>query len=153
VVDAAVSRRAAVVPGSRLWPILGFLQTIATGAIVVAVVWLVLLVLVRPPVDSIVVPVIGQVPIPLALLAVALLAGWLLARILSLHAGWVGRRWARALGADVRGAVEASVAAEAFAGLDRLEDARRRLGNAARRAVAECGATEPAAAIGGRPIR
>ena len=81
---------------------------------------------------------IGQVPVPLVLLAAALLAGWLLARVLSLHAGWVGRRWARALGADVRRAVEQSVAAEAFAGLDRLEDARRRLADAARNAVANC---------------
>jgi hypothetical protein len=137
VIDTAVAKRTAVVPSSRVWPVLGVLQTVASAAIVVAVAWLAILVLFRPPVDTVSVPVIGPVPMPLAILTVALLAGWLLARLLSAHAGWVARRWARSLGADVRAALEAKVATTAFAGVDRLDAARRRLADAASRAIEE----------------
>jgi hypothetical protein len=130
-IDAAVARRAAVVPSSRLWPVLGAFQTVASAAVVLAIAWFAILVLFRPPVDTVEVPVLGPVPMPLAILAVALLAAWLLARLLSAHAGWVARRWARALGADVRASIEAAVASTAFAGVDRLDAARRRLAAAA----------------------
>jgi hypothetical protein len=137
-IDAAVSRRAAVVPSSRLWPLLGALQTVASIAIIVAIAWLAILVLFRPPVDTVALPVLGPVPMPLAILGAALLAGWLLAWVLATHAGWVAKRWARALGADVRAALEATVTSTAFAGVDRLDAARSGLAAAATSALAEC---------------
>ena len=70
--------------------------------------------------------------------AIGLLAGWMLARLLSAHAGWVARRWARALGADVRQALEKTVAASAFAGVDRLDAARARLAAAVGGVIDDC---------------
>jgi hypothetical protein len=64
------------------------------------------------------------------LLGVGLILGYLLARVLSLHAGWLGRRWARRLTGDVRSAVTDVIEAEAFAPLATIEAARSRLGSA-----------------------
>jgi len=137
-VDRAVAARASQVPSSRIWPLIGLLQTLATLALVFAVVWVVLWVFVKFPVDSVTVPVLGQLPIAFLVLVAALLAGYLIARLLGTHAGWVGRRWARGLGRDVRKGVAAEVEATAFAQLDRLEAARRGLWTAARGAGEDC---------------
>jgi hypothetical protein len=137
-VDRAISARVMDVPSSRLWPLIGLLQTVATLALVFTGVWVVLWVLVKFPVDSVSVPVLGQLPIPFIVLVAALLAGYLIARLLRAHAGWVGRRWARALAQDVRDRVGHEVDTSALAGLDRLEGARRALWNAARGAGEDC---------------
>jgi predicted GTPase len=137
-VDRALAARAAAVPSSRVWPLLGLLQTLATLAIVFAGAWVVLWVLVKFPVDLVSVPVLGQLPIPFLVLVGALLAGYLIARSLRAHAGWVGRRWARSLAQDVRERVEHEVETSALAGLDRLEAARRALWNAARGVGEDC---------------
>jgi DNA polymerase III psi subunit len=55
-----------------------------------------------------------------------------------LHAGWIGRRWARSLGREVRANVAQEVETSAFAGLDQLETARRALWTAARGAGEDC---------------
>jgi hypothetical protein len=115
--------------------VLGALQTLATAAVVLSVVWIVIWILARPPVDSVQVPVIGTLPAPLVALAVALLAGYVLARLLGLHAGWVGRRWAGRLRTRVASAVTEQVEERALAGLDELEVARRALWSAARSAA------------------
>ena len=139
-IDAAIAAHSPMrPPSSRLWPLLGLLQTVATVTIAVAVAWLVLLFLVRPPVDSVQLPVVGQVPIPFAMLLGGLIAGYLIARILGLHAGLLGRRWARSLQAGVQAAVERSVSEEAFVALDRVDAARRALWSAGRAARASCG--------------
>ena len=101
-----------------------------------AVAWIVLWVLLRPPVGSIDVPVLGPIPVPFVLLAVGLITGFVLARLLALHAGFVGRRWAGRLAARLRSQVDAAVTDEAFAAVDRLEVARRALWVAAREAEA-----------------
>ena len=137
-VDRAIAARGTSVPSSRVWPFIGLLQTLATLALVFAGVWVVLWVLVKFPVDSVTAPGLGQLPIPLVVLVVALLAGYLIARLLGAHAGWVGRRWARALAQDVRERVGREVETSALAGLDRLEGARRRLWTAARAAGEDC---------------
>ena len=137
-VDRAIAARGADVPSSRLWTVIGLLQTLATLTLVFAGVWVVLWVLVKFPVDSVSVPVLGQLPIPLIVLVAALLAGYLIARMLGAHAGWLGRRWARALAQDVRDRVGREVDSSAMAGLDRLEGARRGLWNAARGAAEDC---------------
>ena len=137
-VDRAIAARGADVPTSRLWTVIGLLQTLATLSLVFSGVWVVLWVLVKFPVDSISVPVLGQLPIPLIVLVAALLAGYVIARMLGAHAGWLGRRWARILAQDVRERVAREVETSAMAGLDRLEGARRGLWNAARGASEDC---------------
>jgi len=137
-VDRAIAARGAEVPSSRIWPVIGLLQTLATLALVFAGVWVVLWVLVKFPVDSVTAPGLGQLPIPLIVLVAALLAAFLIARMLGAHAGWLGRRWARVVAQDVRDRVGREVETSALAGLDRLEGARRGLWNAARGAGEEC---------------
>jgi len=137
-VDRAIAARGAEVPSSRIWPVIGLLQTLATLALVFAGVWVVLWVLVKFPVDSVTAPGLGQLPIPLIVLVAALLAAFLIARMLGAHAGWLGRRWARVVAQDVRDRVGREVDTSALAGLDRLEGARRGLWNAARGAGEEC---------------
>ena len=112
----------------------GIGQTLDLALLVFAVAWIVLWVLLRPPVGSIDVPVLGPIPVPFVLLAVGLITGFVLARLLALHAGFVGRRWAGRLAARLRTQVDAAVTDEAFAAVDRLEVARRALWIAAREA-------------------
>jgi hypothetical protein len=138
-VDRAIARRERLEPpDSRWWTLIGALQTLTTGAIAVAVAWVILWVLTRVSVDGVVVPVLGRVPAPLVALVGALVVGYLLARVIGLHAGWLGRRWARRLRAEVAGAVEREVTDHALAPLDGLEDARRRLWRASRAVVEGC---------------
>ena len=73
-VDRAIAARAANVPSSRIWTVIGLLQTLATMALVFSAVWVALWVFVKFPVDVVVLPVLGQVPIPFIAL-VASLAG------------------------------------------------------------------------------
>jgi hypothetical protein len=126
-------------PRSRLWPVLGVLQTVATFTIAIAVAWLILLFLFRPPVDTWEAPVVGPVPIPFALLVAGLVGGFVVARILGAHAGWRGRRWAHGLRDEVRASVGRAVSDEAFAALDRVDAARRALWRATRAAREACG--------------
>ena len=137
-IDRAVALRGRDAPTSRVWPFIGLLQTVATLMMAFATVWVVLWVFIKFPVDSVQVPVLGVVPIPFLLLAGALLGGYLVARLLGLHAGWVGRRWAGRLRADVRAGVEREVESSAFADLDRLESARRVLWSTARATASAC---------------
>lgn len=137
-VDRAIAARASAVPSSRVWVFIGLLQTLATLAIVFAAVWVALWVFVKFSVDSVTVPVLGQLPMPFIVLVAALLAGYLIARLLGAHAGWLGRRWARTLDHEIREHVGREVETSAFAGLDRLDAARRALWNAARGAGEEC---------------
>jgi hypothetical protein len=139
-VDGTIAARSPMpAPRSRLWPLLGLLQTVATVSIVISVAWLVLLFLFRPPVDVVDLPVVGPVPIPFAILVGGLPLGFVVARLLGWHAGRVGRRWARGLRTEVRSAVEQAVGVEAFAALDRVDAARRVLWRATRSARESCG--------------
>jgi hypothetical protein len=137
-IDRAIAARASAVPSSRIWTLIGLAQTLATLALVFSAVWVVLWVFVKFPVDSVAVPVLGQLPIPFIALVAALLAGYLIARLLGIHAGWVGRRWARRLASEVRAGVARETETSAFAGLDRLETARRALWTSARGAGEDC---------------
>ena len=121
-------------PTSRVWPLLGSLQTLNTVFLVLAAAWVVIWILVRPPVASFDVPVLGPIPAPMVLLALLLALGYVLARILSLHAGWLGRRWADRLTAELSDAVRQAVTDEAFSPIDRIEEARANLATAWRQA-------------------
>jgi energy-coupling factor transporter ATP-binding protein EcfA2 len=139
-VDAAIASRGELEPPtSRLWIAFGIAQTLATGLTVIAAAWLVLLVLLRPPVDVISLPLLGPVPIPFVLLVLGLVASFLVARGLAIHAGWLGAKWAEALASDLRGGLERAVANEAFSPLDRVDIARRSLWQAARGSRDACG--------------
>ncbi len=130
-VDAVISRqRELEPPSSRFWPVFGLLQSANTLLLVAAAVWIVVWILARPEVASYDVPIPGPVPAPLALLTLGLVLGFVLARALSLHAGWLGRRWARRTTGAIRSAVHETVAIEAFASIDRLETARADLAKA-----------------------
>jgi energy-coupling factor transporter ATP-binding protein EcfA2 len=126
-------------PSSRWWSMFGLLQTLATAAIAVSAAWVVLWILARPPVDSADLPVIGSVPMPFVALIVAILVGYVLARGLGLHAGWIGRRWARRVRDRVAASVRREVTERGLGPLDALEDARTRLATAVGALTRECG--------------
>lgn len=139
-VDRAIARRERLEPpSSALWPIVGLLQTLATAALVFSVAWVILWVLARPPVDVVVVPLLGRVPVPFAALVASLVVGYALARIIGTHAGWLGRRWARRIRGEIAATVEREVADHALAPLDRLETARRQLWRSAGEVRTGCG--------------
>jgi energy-coupling factor transporter ATP-binding protein EcfA2 len=136
-VDRAIAAQPDLTPPtSAVWTLLGIGQTLNLALLVFAVVWIVLWVLLRPAVGSVDVPILGPIPVPFALLAIGLLTGFVLARLLALHAGFIGRRWAGRLAARLRSNVETAISDEAFAAVDRLEVARRALWVAAREAEA-----------------
>ena len=126
-------------PTSRWWWFLGLLQTLAAIAIAVSATWVVIWILARPIVDSVDVPIIGAVPMPFAVLLITILIGYLLARLLGLHAGWVGRRWAREVRQRVSEAIHEEVTERGLAPLDRLEDARRRISAGTTDVLRGCG--------------
>jgi energy-coupling factor transporter ATP-binding protein EcfA2 len=139
-VDAAIASRGELEPPtSRVWPALGIAQTLATGLTVISIAWIVLLVLLRPPVDVVTLPLLGPVPIPFLLLVLGLVASFIVSRALAIHAGWLGAQWARELADDLRFRLERAVADEAFSPLDRVDNARRSLWQAARGARDACG--------------
>ena len=125
-------------PTSRWWWFLGLLQTLAAIAIAVSAAWVVIWILARPVVDAVDVPIIGSVPMPFAALLASILVGYLLARLVGLHAGWVGRRWAGRLRARVSEAIHDEVSQRGLAPLDELEDARARMSAATGEVVRGC---------------
>jgi GTP-binding protein EngB required for normal cell division len=125
--DRIVARQPMEAPTSRLWPVIGLAQTANTLVLIFAVAWIVLWAIARPDVASYDLPVLGPVPAPMVLLFVSLAVGYVLARLVALHAGWLGRRWARGVSSSVRAAVREDVNAEAFAPVARLEGARTAL--------------------------
>jgi GTP-binding protein EngB required for normal cell division len=127
-------------PTSRWWTVLGLLQTVATVAIALSAAWVVLWILARPATGSIDLPVLGPVPSPFVALVASLLAGYVIARVLGAHAGWLGSRWAGRVRARVAAAVEDEVRESAFGPLDQLEDARRRLAAAVSAIERDCAA-------------
>jgi hypothetical protein len=137
-VDRAVGNPASTLPTSRLWPVLGALQAAATTALILSLAWVVLWAVIRFGADHVTLPVLGQVPIPFIALVVTFLATFLVARLLAIHAGWLGRRWARRLAREIRTEVSREVAETAFAPLDWVETVQRGLWNAARTARQNC---------------
>ncbi len=117
------------VPGSFLWPVVGFFQLFFGAVLLFAAAWY--LVLIFGPgqlsVATIEVPYLGPVPTPLVLLTGSLALSILFGFLLKLHAAWIGRRIGREAAARVRKSVAEAVTTAGFAGLDRVEDARRRL--------------------------
>ena len=138
-IDRAVSSPAADfrAPTSRLWPIVGLLQYLTTGAVIVGALWLLAIWLGAGAAATVDVPLLGAVPTPVLLIAAGLAAGALLGRIVAVHAAWIGRRWGRRLreivGVELHRRLE-----DLFGPLDALEAGRRRLASAAEAARTTC---------------
>jgi hypothetical protein len=126
-------------PTSRWWSVIGFLQMLATAGIALSVAWIVVGILGGPAAGSVQVPIFGSVPTPFASLVAFLAIGYLLARLLASHAGWIGRRWAGGVRDRVASAVREEVGQRGFAPLDELEDGRGRLWTAATAIDRTCG--------------
>ncbi len=122
-------------PRSFVWPVIGALQIVAGALLLFAVAWIVVLFVAGGgvPVAAVEVPLLGPLPMPLALLAASVIISALLGWILALHAGWVGRRLASAVAARTDAAVRQAVERDAFAGLTRVEEARRVIAGATAR--------------------
>jgi len=126
-------------PTSAFWSVIGFGQYVVTGVLIFAALWFAsLFVLQQPATGSIVVPVIGPVPAPVVLLAGALLAGYLLAMALRIHAGWLGRRWARHIGALITTEVTTRVREKVLLPLEQLDASREQLARAVRTMDKDC---------------
>ena len=137
-VDRAIVTDRGIPPTSRWWTVIGLAQTVATGALVLSAIWVGLWVLIKFPADAVVVPVIGQVPMPFVAIIVSLVAGYVLARLLGFHAGWLGRRWAERLASRIAAGVREEVAGVAFRPVDLIDADRERLRAAARGAASDC---------------
>ena len=136
-VDRSVAAHGATPPTSAWWTILGLAQTAVTAALLIVAAWIVLWILVRFPVDTASVPVVGAVPIPLLALVAAVAVGYLIARILGAHAGFLGGRWAARLARDIRDGVRAEIEDTGLAAIDEIDRSRRALADAVR-AIERC---------------
>ena len=129
-IDRALTAEAADfrVPTSALWSVIGAAQYVVTALLVFSVLWFASLFVVHGvPVGTITVPYLGPVPSPVVLLAGSLLAGYLLAKLLQLHAGWLGRRWAKRVGGQVTAEVRQRITDELLVPLDEFDAARAAL--------------------------
>ncbi|HEX7347004.1 MAG TPA: hypothetical protein VF253_09440, partial [Candidatus Limnocylindrales bacterium] len=118
------------VRGSLLWPVIGAVQLAVGAVFAVAVAWYVTLFVAggAVPVATVEVSLLGPVPLPLVLLVGSIIVSAALGLVLAVHAGWIGRRLGDRLAERVRGAVTDAVATAGLAGLDRVEAARRTIG-------------------------
>jgi hypothetical protein len=130
-IDGAVAQASvehARPPRSWLWPLIGVLQTVATGAAVVGALWYLTLYLAgRAQADLPDLPTFRDVPVPLLLVVGGVVAGWLLARLLAASARRAGRRWADRLTGGLDRAVTREVQAAMTEPLAELEAARSEL--------------------------
>jgi 50S ribosome-binding GTPase len=115
-------------PRSRLWPLIGVLQTLATGAAAAGVLWYLTLLLAGwARADLPDTPTWRDVPVPLLLLGGGVVVGWLLARLLAASARRAGRRWADRLTGGLDHAVAREVETTMTEPLADLESARSEL--------------------------
>jgi hypothetical protein len=92
---AEPSLRHGAAPRSPLWPLIGVLQALALGAVLVGLLWLATLALAGwAGADTPPLPMVYTLPWPLVLVAGGVVLGLLLARVLAASAARVGRRWA-----------------------------------------------------------
>lgn len=128
--DAAAAVPIGTAPTSALWVLIGFAQYLVTGVLIFAALWIAVITFGQVDVATAVLPVLGPVPTPLLLLAAALAAGYILARLLGAHARWLGRRWAARIRRAVTAELEPRLDAAGLAPLDVIDAARARLARA-----------------------
>lgn len=133
---ARVIDRAAVgevlIPTSPIWPAIGALQLAVGVVLLFAVAWIVVLFVAggSVPVAALEAPLVGPIPMPLALLAGAVFVSALLGWLLGLHAGLISGRLAAQVRSRTDAAIRDAVIRDAFVGLDRVEEARRIIASA-----------------------
>lgn len=140
-VDRSLSTEATEfrVPSSALWSLIGLAQYVVTGVLLLGALWFAALFLIHDaPVGSVDVPYLGLVPTPVVLLAATLLVGYLLALTLRIHAGWLGRRWARGIGARIGREVRERIADGLLLPIERFDTARAQLASGASGASEDC---------------
>jgi len=134
----AVEAERVRVPTSALWSVIGAAQYVVTASLIFSVLWFASLFVIHDaPVSAVSVPYLGYVPTPVALLAVTLLVGYFLAKLLQLHAGWLGRSWAKRVGTRVANEVRKRIADDLLVPMDAFDASRAALANALR-AVDDC---------------
>jgi GTP-binding protein EngB required for normal cell division len=123
------------IPRSPIWPVIGAFQVAVGGVLLFAVAWVVVLFVAGGgvPLATFDAPVLGPIPMPLALLAGSVLVSALLGWLLGVHAAWIGRQLARGVRVRTEAAVRGAVVGDALDGLDRVEEARRTIADAAAR--------------------
>ena len=127
------------VPTSWVWSVIGLAQYAVTAVLIFCAVWFGSLFLIKEaPVGSIDVPYLGAMPTPVVLLVATLLVGFLLAQMLRLHAGWLGRRWARRIGERSTREVRERITDSLLLPIERFDSAREQLAKAARGASEDC---------------
>lgn len=128
--DAAAAAPLGTPPTSPVWVFIGFSQYVITAALVLAALWIAVIGFGRVDVASVVLPVLGPVPTPLLLLAAALAAGYILARLLGAHVHWLGRRWSGRMRRAITAELEPRLETAALAALDAIDTERARLARA-----------------------
>ena len=136
-IDRSLAAEAASfrVPTSALWSVIGAAQYAVTALLIFCVLWFASLFVIHDaPVSAISVPYLGLVPVPVVLLAATLLVGYVLAKLLRLHSGWLGRRWANRVGAHVTRDIGQRIDDELLVPLEQFDASRSVLRNAVRAA-------------------
>jgi energy-coupling factor transporter ATP-binding protein EcfA2 len=127
------------VPTSWFWSIIGLAQYAVTAVLIFCAIWFGALFLIDgAPVGSVDLPYIGPMPTPAVLLIATLVIGFFLAQLLRLHAGWLGRRWARRIAKRTTREVHERVNDSLLLPIERLDAARTQLATAARGASEDC---------------
>lgn len=128
VLDRATGEAAAElrIPGSWAWPVVGAAQLAIGAVFLFALAWYVTLFVAggAVPVGTVDAPLVGPLPMPLALLVGSIAASALLGWLVGLHAGWIGRRLADGVRRRTETAVREAVTEVGFGGLRRVESAR-----------------------------
>jgi len=140
-IDRSLTTEAAEfrVPTSALWSLIGFGNYVVTAMLIFCALWFAALFLIHEaPVGSVDVPYLGAMPTPVLLLAGTLIVGFLLAQALRLHAGWLGRRWARRIGKQITVGVRERITDSLLLPIERFDLARQQLAKAARGATEDC---------------
>jgi len=123
------------VPTSALWSVIGAVQYVVTAVLIFCILWFASLFVIHDaPVSAISVPYLGLVPTPVMLLATTLLAGYVLATLLRLHAGWLGGRWAKRVGTRIGRDIGQKIADELLLPLEQFDSSRVALARAVRTA-------------------
>ncbi len=128
--DAAAAVPLGTPPTSAVWVLIGFGQYLVTATLIFAALWIAVITFGQVDVATVVLPVLGPVPTPLLLLAGALAAGYILARMLGAHARWLGRRWSGRMRRAITAELEPRLEAAALAPLDAIDLSRARLAQA-----------------------
>ena len=128
--DAAVATPLGPAPTSFAWPLIGLGQYLVTATLVFAGLWIAVIAFGQVPAAAAALPLLGPVPTPLLLLAAALAAGYVLARLLGAHALWLGRRWTGRIRRSITAELDGRLALAAFTPLDTLDSGRERLATA-----------------------